>query len=187
MNYLIEIDKLILYFCSITIKNRLFDIIMPVLSNINNHGEVWILITLCLILNKNKKVKQLGYYMLGALILGYFISDICLKHIVHRSRPIKDLIDYKFLVEIPKSYSFPSGHTTSSFAAAGVLLLKNAKYKYLALILAIFISFSRMYVHVHNPSDVFVGMLVGLLSAELIVVFLDKYFNTKNNKELTKQ
>lgn len=184
MDFLLQLDKNILYFCSITIKNKLFDFIMPVFSNINNHGEVWLIITLCLILNKNKSIRNLGFYMLGALILGYFMSDICLKNIVGRARPIKNLGDYKFLVEIPNSNSFPSGHTTSSFAAAGILLFKNAKYKYITLTLAVLIAFSRMYVHVHNPSDVFVGMLVGLLSAQIIIKLFDKYLKRKDNKRL---
>lgn len=80
-------------------------------------------------------------------------------------------------------YSFFSGHATNSMAIAVFfgLLLKN-KYNYLFPLLilwALLVAYSRIYVGVHFPLDVFIGMLFGLLYGalfyKLFSVFLKKF------------
>ena len=71
---------------------------------------------------------------------------------------------------IPKSYSFPSGHTASSFAAAcGAFSMCKGKlqktFGILAIILAALIGFTRIYLHVHYCTDVLGGIVVGVLCA----------------------
>jgi undecaprenyl-diphosphatase len=165
MNFLYALDRGILDFLSVTLKNSFFDFLMPIITTANNHGEIWILIALVLIFNKKKEVKRIGFTMLVALVIGYAIGEGCVKNIVQRHRPTLGIESYKFLVSIPTSYSFPSGHTTSSFAAAGVIWVSKAKYRIWALMLAIVIAFSRMYLHVHYPSDVLGGIVLGLACA----------------------
>jgi len=62
-------------------------------------------------------------------------------------------------------YSFPSGHTMSSFAAAMIIIHANQTLGIIAFALAIFISFSRLYLFVHYPSDVMAGMIFGITTA----------------------
>ena len=70
------------------------------------------------------------------------------------------------LIEKQKDYSFPSGHTCASFAAAGVYWrMMPKKYAVLLLILAALIACSRLYVGVHYPSDVLAGLAIGLFAA----------------------
>lgn len=169
MDFLINIDNSILHFCAVTIKNSFFDFLMPVLSGINNNGEVWIAISIILMINKNIHIRRVGVSMLIALATGYIIGDILLKNLIARARPIGDIYKFDFIINLPKSYSFPSGHTTSSFAAFGVCLFSKARYWCLALILACLIAFSRLYLHVHYPSDILGGILLGLLCAKIAV------------------
>lgn len=180
MNYLLNIDKSILYFFSVVIKNKVFDTIMPFFSNINNNGEVWIAIAIILLINKNTKVRRLGISMLIALALGYLLGEAALKNIIERVRPISASYNYNFIITPPKSFSFPSGHTTSSFAAFGVCLFSKAKYRYLALALAIAIAFSRIYLHVHYPSDVLGGIILGLFCAKLGIYLGKGFFKDKS-------
>ena len=77
----------------------------------------------------------------------------------------------RLLVGAPHSYAFPSGHTTSAFAAssgaalAGKRLLKRVPiWGWGMLALAAVISHSRVYVGVHWPTDVATGVLLGLSS-----------------------
>ena len=64
----------------------------------------------------------------------------------------------KLLIEKQSDYSFPSGHTGSSFASAIVLWKElPRKYGVMALIVAVLIAYSRLYVGVHYPSDVLAG------------------------------
>ena len=78
----------------------------------------------------------------------------------------------ELLVSLPSSFSFPSGHTSSSFAAAAAILI-NKKWKagIPALILAVLIGFSRSYLMVHYPTDVLFGALMGVVYA-LLAYFL---------------
>ena len=81
------------------------------------------------------------------------------------------------LIAPPDGYSLPSGHSSSSFCAATILSFACLKkgWKAGAWVLAVLIAFSRVYLCVHNPSDVLAGAAFGVLIA-LIAVFFAKKF-----------
>lgn len=182
MSFLLNIDNSILNLLSSGIKNRFFDIIMPVITNSNNHGEIWIAISILLMISKNTNVRRLGISILIAVAIGYLLGETIIKNIIDRARPVGDNYDFSFLIPIPKSYSFPSGHTTSSFAAFGVCWFMKARYKYWVLALAVLIAFSRLYLHVHYPSDVLGGIVAGLISAKIAVYIGKAYFSRRETK-----
>lgn len=182
MSFLMNLDDSILNFFSVILKNVVFDKVMPVITNVNNHGEIWILIAVILMISKNEKAKRTGFTMIIALAVGYLAGELILKNLIARPRPIfNSVVGYKFLIGIPGSYSFPSGHTTSSFAALGVIWFYNSKYKYWALVLAVSIAFSRMYLHVHYPSDILGGIILGLISARASLYLTDIFTEKKKN------
>lgn len=176
MGYLLSIDNAILAFFSETLKNPVFDKVMPFISGINNYGQVWIIISIILMLNKNSTVKRLGITMLIAVAIGYLSGEAGLKNLIGRHRPTGDEYNFNFIISVPESYSFPSGHTTSSFAAFGVCLFKKAKYRYYVLAFAILMAFSRMYLHVHYPSDVLGGIILGMICAYVAVNLGNAFF-----------
>ena len=68
----------------------------------------------------------------------------------------------------PQSYSFISGHaTTSTFFSVFVILLLKDKYKYIYFILffPLLFAYSRLYLGVHFPVDIIVGILTGVILA----------------------
>jgi len=76
---------------------------------------------------------------------------------------INDLIR---ILKRPSSFSFVSGHATTSFAVTTFLIatLRNYyKYAYLLLIWPMLFAYSRIYIGVHYPVDIFAGMLIGLM------------------------
>ncbi|MBG0765902.1 MAG: phosphatase PAP2 family protein, partial [Tissierellales bacterium] len=75
-------------------------------------------------------------------------------------------------------YSFPSGHTTSSFAASISILIKKRKIGFGFVFLALGIAFSRLYLMVHYPSDIIGGIVLGLICA----FAADKIVNITNEK-----
>lgn len=82
-----------------------------------------------------------------------------------RLRPFEALPGIKNLVEAPDRYSFPSGHTAAAFIIAivfsqGFPILSLPLFAWAALV-----GLSRIYLGVHYPTDVLVGILVGNFSA----------------------
>lgn len=156
-------DYRVLSVCSNSIKNKYLDKIMPVITHSNDYGLLYLsLITFSVIfkLRTHEAIK-----VLEALAIGLFLGEGLIKHIVRRSRP-----EDHVLKKSPLTYSFPSGHTTSAFAALGVLWFMNSNLKYIFLIIALLISFSRLYLQVHYPSDVLAGMLLGIACGKFIVI-----------------
>ena len=112
-----------------------------------------------------------------ALIINVAIVNLIIKPLVGRIRPY-DVIDGLICMIGPqKDPSFPSGHTSSSFAAAFAVFLKGPKKIGIpALAVAALIGFSRLYVGVHYPTDVLAGIVIGLLCGFLAVFIMDRVF-----------
>nr|WP_248484790.1 phosphatase PAP2 family protein [Tepidibacter aestuarii] len=160
------IDISLLNFVHNYFQNDIFDKIMPIISFLGNGGIIWIIISLILI--TNKKYRKVGMLSFFALILSTILVEGILKNLMQRPRPFIEFTNINLLIKKPLSYSFPSGHATSSFAAAGVIGNMIRKYKVLTMILAGLIAFSRVYLFVHYPVDVIAGIILGLILSYLI-------------------
>lgn len=101
--------------------------------------------------------------MAVSLVLEVLCCNIILKPFVARTRPCDVNAAVQLLVPRPSDYSFPSGHTGASFAAASSLLFGKNRMWIPSLILAVLIGFSRLYLYVHYPSDVLAGALIGIM------------------------
>lgn len=74
------------------------------------------------------------------------------------------------ILKTPTDYSFFSGHASSSFSITTLMFLflrKSIKWAALFFIWPILFALSRIYVGVHFPIDILVGMVVGILSGIL--------------------
>ena len=130
------------------------DAVMPFISKLGDGGAIWIALTLVLMLFR--KTRRTGYMLALSLVLGLLIG---------RVRPYDANPDFVLLIERLSDYSFPSGHTLASFEAAAVLLMQYRAKAVPALVLALLIAFSRLYLYVHYPSDVLAGALLGVAFA----------------------
>lgn len=101
----------------------------------------------------------------GAAILVAESVSGALKEWADRERPPLSNPDPEPLVDLPATFSFPSGHATVSFACATVLSLAVPRLTLPLFALATLIAFSRVYVGVHYPFDVLVGAVLGVAIA----------------------
>ncbi len=143
------------------------------ITSLGNAGMIWIIISLLLLLSK--KTRKAGCMSILALLISLLVNNLLLKNLVKRIRPYDYISGLVPLVPKPSDYSFPSGHTGSSFASAWVLyhnLPPGAGIP--LLVLAVLIGLSRLYVGVHYPSDVFTGLLTGVCSGYLAERIMQK-------------
>lgn len=167
------IDDAILNYIQNNLHFSILDKIMPYISLIGNAGAIWILITILMLISK--KSSYTGLIMALSLILCGLIGNGALKHLVARIRPCDIHPEIALLIPRPTDFSFPSGHTMSSFAAATVLLICNKSWGKWAIVLATLIAFSRLYLYVHYPSDIWGGMIIGIVIAIVSTKIFDNY------------
>lgn len=172
-----SLDEQILLFIQENIRNPILSRIFIPLTVLGNSGIF--LIAIGIVLLAIKKTRRLGVFFLTALLLNFIINDLVIKNIMKRVRPFYAISGLEILIKPPKSFSFPSGHTSSFFACSTVLFKSSKKYGGLLLIISLMMGFSRMYVGVHYPSDVFVGMVVGIISGIMTICFY-RYFDKKS-------
>ena len=114
--------------------------------------------------------KTPGLGMAIAMMIGLIVCNVTLKPLVARIRPYDLQLEHfgitiQLLGERMHDFSFPSGHTIASFEAATVLLKNSKKMGIPAMILAVLIAFSRLYLYVHYPTDVIASVILGTLFA----------------------
>ena len=171
----------ILDWISFHLHSRFLDTIMPIITWLGDKGLLWIVLALGILFFQKGK-RDTGFRVLFALLLGLLICNLLLKNAVGRIRPFVLNDAVQLLVTPPSDPSFPSGHTTAAFAAATVLICDHWKGRWIVLIVAILVAFSRLYLYVHFPTDVicgaligiFCGWLSGLLWQEVIGPYLQK-------------
>jgi len=139
------------------------DWLFPAVTKLGDAGIIWILLTLVLMIFP--KTRKTASMLAIALTVGFLLGNLTLKPLVARVRPFILNPSVVLLIDAPHDYSFPSGHTLSSFEAAFVLLFRSRKMGIPAVILASLIAFSRMYLYVHYPTDVLAGILLAFVIA----------------------
>ena len=156
------------------------DKVIPIITKLGDGGLLWI--TLAVIFLFFKKTRKVGISMGLSLLIGYLVGNLFLKNVIARVRPYNVNTEMSLLIPALKSYSFPSGHTLSSFEGATSIFLRNKKWGIPALVLAVLIAFSRMYLYVHYPTDVLAGMVLGILIAFFARFVVNKAYNKFDNR-----
>lgn len=185
LNTILHYNVLLFNLINHGMDNAAFDFVMPFITNFGSI-VAWGLICALLFLFGGENAKKVAILGLAAL----FISNVAvfiLKYIIAEPRPFLTLNNVDMLVPESEFYSFPSGHSASSFAVATIIGLKYSfmargkKYRLVFPLLAFaaLIGFSRVYIGVHYPLDVVFGAVVGIITALIVLRFEDKFFLNK--------
>ena len=161
----VSFDLPILDWIQATLQSPFMDKFMPFITVFGNGGIFWIAWSVLLILFP--KTRRTGLGMGFALMMGLIVCNLILKPGVARPRPYDMQAEMGVIIDLlvkrSHDFSFPSGHTIASFEAAVVLLLNSPVMGIPAMILAVLVSFSRLYLYVHYPTDVLVSVVLGTL------------------------
>lgn len=161
------------------------DAVMTFITHLGDGGVIWIITAVILIFTK--KYRKCGIAMGVGLLGSLVFVDWIIKPVIARPRPFNfegwpAAFNFPGLISEPSSWSFPSGHSSSSFAAATALFATNKKLGIPALILAFLVAFSRIYVHVHYPTDVIAGILFGAFLGAMAALIVTKAYPKAENK-----
>ena len=163
---LLKMDGEILLFIQDHIRQEWMDWFWKAVTHLGDGGVFWILLGIILLFSK--KTRPAGVAALLALLVGALITNVCLKNFVARIRPYEVVEGLRLMIERQRDYSFPSGHTAASFASVTALYLAGEKKMWkAALVLAVLIALSRLYLYVHYPTDIIGGVIFGSLSGYL--------------------
>lgn len=135
--------------------------LMDTLTLIGTSGLVWIGAGLYMMRRKDTKLD--GLVVVFGVGQNVVINNLVTKFIFKRERPCVVNPEEYMHNSFPAGYSFPSGHTLTSFTGATILTIADWRNFFWAFPLAVGIGFSRMYLYAHYPSDVLAGAVDGLV------------------------
>ena len=183
MDTLLELDRQVLFFFNGS-DSLFWDSMVGILTN----GLTWIPLYICLIylVIKNKEsvfqiLLTLGFAAICVLITAG-LTDLIIKPWIGRLRPCMDP-SLKYVIDTvygfaSKDFSFWSAHAanTSSVAVFVSLLVREKKLIIAMMLWCLFNCYTRLYLGMHYPSDVFCGLLVGITVGLVVYYFYQKIY-----------
>jgi membrane-associated phospholipid phosphatase len=160
-----------------SISNPFFDVLFQIFTIF---GEELILISIITTIYWAYD-KKFGEYIAYSSLTSLLFNN-ALKDIFKMKRPIGEEGIRTLRAETATGYSFPSGHSqgAASFYGSIAIYFKKRIIYILATIIIFLVGISRLYLGVHYPKDVLVGIALGLL----ISIISYKLFRTVNNRNL---
>lgn len=136
-------------------------------------GYVLVVILLLFLVKNSKKYWKMLAKSFGAAILARFGITELVRFYWERPRPFVENHVHLLLDKVNQA-SFPSGHAAFFFALSTVVYFYNKKAGLLFFLASFLISISRVFSGVHWPSDILVGVLVGVFSGWLVMKISNK-------------
>ncbi|HFK1449788.1 undecaprenyl-diphosphatase [Bacillus cereus group sp. TH230-1LC] len=151
-------------------SSKLLDSLMIAITN--SAAYVAILFMLILWFNNGKKVnaikKQYTVLYTTLSVIIALLVNVVIHAVYYHPRPFVSH-DVHQLVPHAADSSFVSDHSVLVFSIAFVFLLRGEKLKYVALIWAVLVGVSRMYVGVHYPLDILGAAFLTFITSGLVV------------------
>jgi undecaprenyl-diphosphatase len=159
-------------------KSPSLDVAMRGLSRAADHSKLWFANAAALALLGGPSGRLAARKGLLSLGIASGFANLVAKPLTARRRPARKEAEELAArhVQMPRSSSFPSGHTASGFAfatgAASAQPLLSAPLRALATL----VGYSRVHTGVHYPADVIAGAFIGIGAAKLTSHLLDRRY-----------
>jgi undecaprenyl-diphosphatase len=127
----------------------------------------YVMMALAILFDPRKGIRVVRHTVLP-LSAATSLVEFPIKAFFHRRRPFIDFVQATVIGKKPGSWSFPSGHSASSFAGAWLLSRDFPRLRPLFFLLAALVGFSRIYLGDHYPGDVLSGAFSGMVFAEIV-------------------
>ena len=182
---MLGLDQKLFYFINTSLTNPVFDWFMPLVTDMHKIQLVqFAVLPLTLAFWFYKQRKKMLIPFIG-LLLTIGATDLMayrvLKPTFQRPRPPAVETEIQLRTDRYAGYSFPSNHAANNFGAATFLSYCYPALTPLFMAVASIIAFSRVYVGVHYPLDIFAGALLGIIFGlfffKLSVIILSKSKN----------
>lgn len=140
------------------------DAAMRTLTRTADHGKLWFGSAAALAVAGDERGRLAARQGVTALAIASATANLLAKPLSRRRRPVPaDLaVLTRRQVPMPRSSSFPSGHTASAFAFATAAGRTEPRLQIALAALAALVGYSRVHTGVHYPADVLAGALLGV-------------------------
>ncbi len=169
LDFFITVDIALLKFLNITVANPVFDAVMPVITTM----DFWrypILVSLFGIAIFGGRYGLLTVLLAVVMLtITDQLSSSLLKEVFGRLRPCHDIPELHVLKGCGNTKSFPSSHAVNTMAAAIFFGLRYRRILWYLVGLSVLVSYTRIYLGIHYPSDIAAGWLLGGAVALLIL------------------
>ena len=193
-----SLDVRLFRFLNSSIKNGILDFLMPLVTDFRRSRVIVILVWAALIFFGGPRGRWAGLMLILLVAASDQTSSHLIKPLVERLRPCELLGGIHFwygpegwIVTPPDvvggfktSFSFPSSHAANITSSMLFLALAYRRWAAVPIVIMILVSFSRIYVGVHWPSDVMAGMALGaILAISAYLIFRRISFERKRAGE----
>lgn len=186
LEFLKQFDLQVFKFINQDLTNPVFDVFFPFITDLHKTILFNLIVYPLFLFLFYRKYKKYGVvlflFMLLTLAINDFTSSALIKDTVQRMRPA-DLLGSEVIVRSSfAGYSFPSNHAANMFAFANFAGFYFPVAKWLLMLVAALIAFSRVYNGVHFPLDVLGGAMYGLLISLAMLKAIGRFNNTIDKK-----
>ena len=140
---MLEFEFKILDFIHNNMSSPFMDKIMKFFTFLGDAGWIWIITAITLLCTK--KYRKTGIMLALGLVLGLVCASVILKPLVARLRPFQLRESINLIINAPRDFSFPSGHTTASVVCATIIGLTHKKAALWVWTFASLIAFSSLF------------------------------------------
>lgn len=147
-------------------RSPTLDPLLVRLTRAANYSRLWLALATLLALFGGARGRRAASHGVWSIALAAAAANGPAKLLVRRRRPPG--LSLPALIRVPRSTSFPSGHSASAFAFAAGACGEMPALAPLLVPLAAAVAYSRVYTGVHYPSDVAAGAAIGIGSAAVV-------------------